>query len=159
MIHWGLKTRNNRSVQETEQYLYNLALIHRNVQLSWARSHNSRCHISTCSGIKHKKNYINTVQFHCFVSWDLDVSSRTTGFNLVLSEYVFCIHFFDYPFNTLILTALVFIYVGADSLAGSTLRYSAIVLWASRVQLATWGPFPIPALYLSLPLHVSSDLS
>ncbi len=39
MIHWGLKTRNNRSVQETEQYLYSfLPLMHRTVQLSWARS-------------------------------------------------------------------------------------------------------------------------
>ncbi len=39
-IHWGLKTLNNRSVQETEQYLYIfLPLIHRTVQLSWARSH------------------------------------------------------------------------------------------------------------------------
>ncbi len=36
-IHWGLKTRNDRSVQETEQYLYCfLPLIHRTVQLSWA---------------------------------------------------------------------------------------------------------------------------
>ncbi len=42
-IHWGLKTRNDRSVLETEQYLYCfLPLIHRLVQLSWARSHNSR---------------------------------------------------------------------------------------------------------------------
>ncbi len=39
------------------------------------------------------KNYINTVQFlaqtDCFVSLDLNVSSRAAGFNLVLSVYVF----------------------------------------------------------------------
>ncbi len=29
----------------------------------------------------------------------------------------------------------------------SAIRYSAIVLWASQVQLATWGPFPIPPLF------------
>ncbi len=34
-IHWGVKTRNERSVQETEQYLYCfLPLIRRTVQLS-----------------------------------------------------------------------------------------------------------------------------
>ncbi len=38
-IHCGLKTRNDRTVQETEQYLYIFwPLIHRTVQLSWARS-------------------------------------------------------------------------------------------------------------------------
>ncbi len=39
------------------------------------------------------KNYINTVQFLAqtdrFVSLDLNVSSRATRFNLVLSVYVF----------------------------------------------------------------------
>ncbi len=39
------------------------------------------------------KNYINIVQFltqiDCFVSLDLNVSSRAFGFNLVLSVYVF----------------------------------------------------------------------
>ncbi len=35
----GLKTRNDQSVQKTEQYLYCfLPLIHRTVQLSWVRS-------------------------------------------------------------------------------------------------------------------------
>ncbi len=38
-IHWGLKTRNHRSVQETEQYLYCfLPLIRHTVQVSWACS-------------------------------------------------------------------------------------------------------------------------
>ncbi len=33
-IHWGLKTRNDRSAQETEQYLYRfLPLIH--LSLKW----------------------------------------------------------------------------------------------------------------------------
>ncbi len=42
-----------RSVQETEQYLYNffLPLIHRNVQLSWARSQQLVRDASMCSGI------------------------------------------------------------------------------------------------------------
>ncbi len=39
------------------------------------------------------KKYINTVQFlaqtDCFVSLDLNVSSRAAGFNLVLSVYFF----------------------------------------------------------------------
>ncbi len=48
---WGLKTRNNRSVQETEQYLYHfLPLINRNVQLSWARSPQPARDTSMCSG-------------------------------------------------------------------------------------------------------------
>ncbi len=46
------KTRNNRSVQETEQYLYNcIPLIHRNVQLSWARSQHLARDASTDSDI------------------------------------------------------------------------------------------------------------
>ncbi len=49
-IHWGLKTRNNRSVQETEHYLYHLLpLIHRNVQLSWSQQ--PACDAWMCSGI------------------------------------------------------------------------------------------------------------
>ncbi len=47
----------------------------------------------TVCGSEVKKNYINTVQFLVqtdrFVSLELNVSSRATGFNLVLSVYVF----------------------------------------------------------------------
>ncbi len=48
--------------------------------------------VGPCDGSE-VKNYINTVQFlaqtDCFVSLDLNVSSRAAGFNLVLSVYVF----------------------------------------------------------------------
>ncbi len=47
----------------------------------------------TLQWIRGKKNYINTVQFlaqtDCFVSYDLNVSSRAAGFNLVVSVYSF----------------------------------------------------------------------
>ncbi len=79
-IHWGLKTRNDRSVQETEQYLYHFYLWSTAMSNCPERVHN-RC-----------KNDINTVQFLAqsdrFVSLDLNVSSRATVFNLVLSVYV-----------------------------------------------------------------------
>ncbi len=59
-IHWGLKTRNNQSVQETEQYLY---------ASYYARA---RWHITRRMLWSEIKNYINTVQFlaqtDCFVS-------------------------------------------------------------------------------------------
>ncbi len=49
--------------------------------------------VGQCGWIRGKKNAINTVQFlaqtDCFVSLDLNVSSRAAGFNLVLSVYVF----------------------------------------------------------------------
>ncbi len=48
--------------------------------------------LGPCGGSE-VKNYINTVQFLAqtdrFVSLDLNVSTRATGFNLVLSVYVF----------------------------------------------------------------------
>ncbi len=101
-IHWGLKTRNNRSVQETEQYLCHfLPLIHRNVQLSWARSQQPPRDASTCSGIKDTcaeaicRVYMSLIVYTVTMSdvyesmSDLNVSSRAAGFNLVLSVYVF----------------------------------------------------------------------
>ncbi len=117
MIHWGLKTPNHRSVQETEQYLYHvLPLNCRTIQRSWARSqqpardviiilrsrrtHNLKQWVTytrdrslpTLRWIR-GKNYINTVQFLAqtdgLVFLDLNVSSRAAGFNLVLSVYVF----------------------------------------------------------------------
>ncbi len=81
-MHWGLKTRNDRSVQETEQYLYHFYL--------WSTA------MSNCPERVHnrgKKNDINIVQFLAqtdrFVSLDLNASSGATVFNLVLSVYVF----------------------------------------------------------------------
>ncbi len=53
MIHWwGLKTWNDQSVQEIQQYfLLFLPLIYRNVQLSWTHLLQPARDVSMCSGI------------------------------------------------------------------------------------------------------------
>ncbi len=117
-IHWGLKTRNDRSVQETEQYLYSFftsdpppgPTVLSAFTTAGARDASSSCFTADrrlisalpppISQMDHWHSIYNLnlvvsmvsckflAQTDHFMFLDLNVLSRAAGFNLVLSEYV-----------------------------------------------------------------------
>ncbi len=70
--HWVVKTLNDRSVQETEQFLYNfLPLIRHPVQLSWACTHNSR-RVTLCLLALWRITDLSVHYLHLSLNWTID---------------------------------------------------------------------------------------